>query len=179
MKVFVAGPRAISKLNSKVTSRLKNLIDRNFMVLVGDANGVDKAVQSFFYENHYDKVRVFSSNGRVRNNLGNWNVESVNVPSGVKGFNFYAAKDVEMANHADYGFMIWNGKSRGTFTNIVNLVNQRKSVLIYFTPQKNFYKVNSPEAVNQLLRIRDHGLTEIPNNIVGIETESEQISLFE
>ncbi|RYL94425.1 hypothetical protein [Sporolactobacillus sp. THM19-2] len=178
MKVFVAGPRAISKLNSNIVSRLKNLIDRNFMVLVGDANGIDKAVQNFFSENNYDKVRVFSSNGKVRNNLGNWNVECVNVPSGVKGFDFYAAKDIEMANHADYGFMIWNGKSRGTFTNIVNLVNQRKDVLIYFTPHKKFYKVSTPEAINQLLKIRDQELTNNPDRASEIKATNEQVSLF-
>lgn len=34
-----------------------------------------------------------------------------------------------MAKAADYGFMIWNGKSKGTLNNIINLVQYNKNVL--------------------------------------------------
>ena len=36
-----------------------------------------------------------------------------------------------MAKKADIGFMIWNGKSRGTFNNIVNCIKLNKEVIIY------------------------------------------------
>lgn len=180
MKVFIAGPRVISKLNRLVTRRMQNLINDNFKILVGDANGIDKAVQTFFYNNQYGNVEVYASNGKIRNNVGNWLVKSVEVPSGVKGFDFYAAKDLEMAKQADYGFMIWNGKSRGTFNNIKNLVEQNKEVLIYFTPHQKFYKVNSPEAIHQLLRIRDQKPTNISiaNSPESEDNNIKQISLF-
>src|SRR5690625_4102769 len=135
MNVFIAGPRAISSLNKLVKKRLSNIISNNFTILVGDANGVDKQIQSYCHEMRYNNVKVFASNGKARNNLGNWNVHNVEVASNVRGFDFYAAKDLEMAKIADYGFMIWNGKSKGTHKNIVNLVNYNKKVLVYFTPK--------------------------------------------
>ena len=43
--VFVAGSRQISRLPAEVTSRLDTMIEKGFQILVGDANGADKAVQ--------------------------------------------------------------------------------------------------------------------------------------
>ena len=37
--VFVAGSRALSKLNASVKERLDNIIAKQLTVLVGDANG--------------------------------------------------------------------------------------------------------------------------------------------
>lgn len=48
-----------------------------------------------------------------------------------------------MTKDADYGFMIWNGKSKGTLNNIINLTKQNKKVLLYYTPHKKFYTINT------------------------------------
>ena len=45
-KVFIGGSRAITRLHPEVAKRLRNIIDGKLMVLVGDANGADKAVQA-------------------------------------------------------------------------------------------------------------------------------------
>jgi len=151
MKVFVAGPRAISILNNDVRDRVKNIIDNNFTIIVGDANGVDKQIQNLCHSLNYNNVIVYASNGKARNNIGKWNVEKVEVEKNIKGFDFYAAKDLEMAKTADYGFMIWNGKSKGTFKNIVNLVKYNKKVLLYFVPEKKFYSINFLSDINELI----------------------------
>jgi hypothetical protein len=65
--------------------------------------------------------------------VGQWEVRNIPVKSNVTGFAFYAEKDKAMADNADYGFMIWNGKSKGTLNNIINLSRQLKVVLVYFT----------------------------------------------
>lgn len=41
-----------------------------------------------------------------------------------------------MAKNADIGFMIWNGKSKGTFNNMINLLNLGKEVILYYVPTK-------------------------------------------
>ncbi len=79
MKVFVAGPRAVSILNKQVKERLFNIINNNFTVLVGDANGVDKQVQKFLHSLNYRNVKVYATNGKARNNIGQWEVEKVEV----------------------------------------------------------------------------------------------------
>lgn len=45
-----------------------------------------------------------------------------------------------MAKNADIGFMIWNGKSKGTFNNMINLLNLEKEVILYYVPTKKFYQ---------------------------------------
>jgi hypothetical protein len=151
MKVFIAGARSLSKLNSAVIERLTNIKNQNFTVLVGDANGVDKSVQEFFHTVGYNNVIVYASNGKVRNNVGNWQIKRVDVPRNVTGFDFYAQKDIQMSIDADYGLMVWNGKSRGTFNNIVNLTNQRKKVAVYVTTTKRFYYLSDPRQVKLML----------------------------
>ena len=152
MKIFIAGPRAISKLDEAVKNRLYGIYKHNYTVLVGDANGVDKAVQQYFLNLKYSDIIVYASNGKARNNLGHWQVESVSVPPDVTGFNFYVAKDNAMADCADYGFMIWNGKSKGTLNNIISLLNGDKKVLVFFDPRKSFFNIGNFEDLEELLR---------------------------
>ncbi|MGH9387438.1 MAG: hypothetical protein ACRD2N_24500 [Vicinamibacterales bacterium] len=45
--VFVAGSRQISRLPAEVRARLDTVIEKGFQILVGDANGADKAVQRY------------------------------------------------------------------------------------------------------------------------------------
>ena len=76
-------------------------------------------------------VTVYASNGRARNNVGRWPVKNIPVAPAARGFEFFRQKDIAMANDADIGFMIWDGKSRGTLCNILTLAEQWKRVLVY------------------------------------------------
>lgn len=143
VNVFIAGPRAISKLNKRVEERLHNIYSSQMTVIVGDANGIDKAIQEYFLRLGYQNVFVYASQGKARYNIGSWKVVNVEVEKKLKGFDFYAAKDIRMAEEADYGFMVWNGKSKGTLNNVLNLINRNKKTLIYFTPGNEFYTIKS------------------------------------
>jgi hypothetical protein len=46
-KVFIGGSRRLSQLNKDLKGRLDNIVERGFTVIVGDANGADKAVQRY------------------------------------------------------------------------------------------------------------------------------------
>lgn len=139
MKVFIAGPRAIKELDDNVCKKLENICNKNYEVLIGDANGVDSTVQHFLSKKNYKNVTVFVSGKTIRNNYGNWLVHNVYVDSNIKGFDFYAKKDYEMARNADIGFMIWNGESKGTFNNIMNLLKMNKEVVLYYKENSSFY----------------------------------------
>lgn len=182
MKVFIAGPRVLSSLDKEVQNRLLNIIDHDLTVIVGDANGIDQAVQQFLHDRHYRNVIVYASRGKSRNNLGDWPVEDVAVPDKVKGFDFYAAKDIKMTRDTDYGFMIWNGKSKGTFNNIVNLTKQHKKVLLYFTPHKKFYVLKKFEDIQEFAMACGNEVLELFTRLTGEQTDSSknagQLSLF-
>ena len=135
--VFIGGSRQVSRLPAQVKERLRNVIDGGHRVIVGDANGADKAVQKFLVDASYESVTVFCSGERFRNNLGQWPTHNVLPSTDVRGFQFYAAKDREMAHKADFGLMIWDGKSTGTILNVLRLVRAgKKAVLLNVTNEQ-------------------------------------------
>jgi adenine-specific DNA-methyltransferase len=107
------------------------MIEGGLEILVGDANGADKAVQRFFSDRHYFKVQVFCMAGRCRNNVGNWPVEEVTAPKGARGAEFYTVKDRVMTERASCGLMLWDGRSPGTLNNVIRLVEEKKPVVVY------------------------------------------------
>lgn len=129
--VFIGGSRHVSRLPAQATERLQNIVDSGFPILVGDADGADKAVQKHLHAAGYARVTVFCTGDACRNNVGGWTVSRIPPPKGAKGFQFYAAKDREMAAQADFGLMIWDGKSPGTVLNVLRLVRGgKKAVLV-------------------------------------------------
>jgi hypothetical protein len=175
MKVFIAGPRAISKLSSEVLKRVDNIINNRYTILVGDANGIDKAVQNYCTEKKYNNVKVFASNGKARNNIGQWDIVNIEINENIKGFDFYAAKDLAMAKESDYGFMVWNGKSKGTLNNIINMVLLDKKVLVYYTPDKEFCVLKSINDVKKFLSKNED--IAVKNFFIEQLLKNEQISL--
>lgn len=143
--VFIGGSRHVSRLNELVRERLGNVVACGHRVVVGDANGADKAVQKFLHEADYRNVIVFCSGERPRNNLGPWEVHSVTPSKQSKGFQFYAAKDREMARKADFGLMIWDGKSPGTALNILRLVQAGKKAVLVNVSKGQTTNFKAPE----------------------------------
>jgi probable addiction module antidote protein len=141
--VFIGGSRHVSRLPSEVKKRLDNVVASGHQVIVGDANGADKAVQKHLMDAHYDKVIVFCSGDTPRNNLGSWQIHHVDAPKSAKGFQFYAAKDREMARKADFGLMIWDGKSPGTVLNVLRLVRAGKISVLFNVPEKAAVNIKS------------------------------------
>ena len=80
----------------------------------------------------------FCSGGDCRNNLGKWPVRAVATGQARRDFDYYAAKDEQMAQEASVGLMIWDGKSAGTLANAARLLRQDKKVVVYATPAKRF-----------------------------------------
>lgn len=151
MKVFIGGSRRVPRLNDGVRERVDNIIRKHFTILVGDAPGADKAVQKYLDDKQYRNVVVYCSGDSCRNNVGRWETRSVAPPSSRKDFHFYAAKDLAMADDADYGFMLWDAKSRGTLTNVANLVRRGKKVLVYLSAAETFVQIGTDHDLEELL----------------------------
>lgn len=142
-KVFIGGSRRITKLSPAVINRLDNIIKHDFTILIGDANGADKCVQSYVSGKNYDKVIIFCMGEMCRNNLGDWETRRIATDISERNFSYYATKDLAMAQEASYGFMIWDAKSAGTLNNVVNLLKEDKKVLVYLSPDKSFHTLCS------------------------------------
>lgn len=149
--VFVAGSRQISRLPAEVKGRLDTMVEKGFQILVGDANGADKAVQTYLAAKAYRSVLVHCMERHCRNNVGLWPTREVAAPKGVRGFDFYSLKDRVMADAAEYGLMLWDGKSKGTINNVVNLSRDHKPVVVYVSPTRQFRTIKSFADLTDLL----------------------------
>lgn len=149
--VFLSGSRKINRLNDVIRSRMQNILEQGFDVFVGDANGADKAMQSYLAEQRYANVSVFCAGSMCRNNVGSWKTEKVEVAKGLTGRAFYTQKDKAMAEAADFGFVLWDGKSEGSINNVLELIKNGKKALVYFAPQKEFFNVKSSDDIRSLL----------------------------
>ena len=149
--VFMGGSRRLTKLAADFCARVDKIASNGFTILIGDANGADKCVQEYLHEKNYAKVVVFHTGETCRNNVGKWPTRSVKHPGSKRDFQHYAAKDLQMAKEASCGFMLWDGRSKGTLNNIVNLLANQKPVLVYFTPQRQFCTLNDRAGLQALL----------------------------
>ena len=150
-KVFFGGSRKMGKLNKAIRVRTDNVIKNNLLVLLGDANGADKAFQKYLAEHNYKNVLIFYAGLECRNNVGGWQTRQIASDRQKKDFQFYVAKDTAMSDEADYGFMLWDGISKGTLNNILNLIERKKQVVVYYSPEKKFLTLQEFEDLKSLL----------------------------
>jgi adenine-specific DNA-methyltransferase len=117
MKVIISGSRSILTLpkEAKLCERasaiasIDKIIALGFEILVGDAPGVDAAVQRYLKSKGYSKVTVYFVGNKPRFNAGFPSVVIVGK---------YTDRDRYMCCRADYGLAIWDGISKGTAENI-------------------------------------------------------------
>lgn len=167
MNVFIGGSRAVSRLNAAIRARLDDLIQRRCAILIGDANGADKAVQQYLAAGRYPDVAVYCMED-CRNNIGNWPVRKVAPPGGRKDFRYYSAKDAVMARDAGCGLMLWDGKSKGTLQNLLNLLAAGKRTLVYFAPSQEFQVLTGQADLDDLLRRCDRKSIEAAGRALGV-----------
>jgi len=173
--VFIGGSRNLGRLNSVIRARLDNIVDRGLRVVIGDANGSDRAVQVYLAERGHKDVVVYCMERGCRNNVGGWAVRSVQA-NGERGFDYYALKDAEMARDSDCGFMIWDGRSRGTLLNIQRLLGSGKPVVVYFSPDRECKTIRAKEDLNALLTRCPRPDRQRLFRLVG--EDGEQVTLF-
>lgn len=167
-KVFFGGSRRLGRLNQQVKARAEKMITEGFQILVGDANGADKAIQRFFFERGYQNVVVFYAGDLCRNNLGQWHTREVKVDRARRDFKFFTAKDIAMSDEADYGFMVWDGESQGTVNNVLNLLERGKKVVVYLSPEREFITLRNPVDTTELLKRVDPELADVLDKKVGL-----------
>ena len=150
-KVFIAGSMNIKNLDHKVKERIDNIVAQDFEVVVGDADGADTSIQSHLFNLGKAKATVFCSGQRPRNNVGGWPVQSVETNHAEGSRAFFTAKDLRMAEIADIGLMIWDTKSTGTLSNVIELLVRKKKSVVFVNKIKTFKNVGTVEQFEELL----------------------------
>jgi len=150
--VFVGGSRRLGRMNPELRHRLDNIIDKRLCVLVGDANGFDRAAQAYLADRGYTEVVVYCTAGKCRNNVGGWPIQSVEYYGKDRGRDFYTAKDDAMLRGADFGLFAWDGKSKGTLRNVRKMAERNCPSSVYVSPLRQFVTVRTPEDAAKLSR---------------------------
>ena len=160
-KVFIAGSMNIKNLDPKVKERIDNIVASEFEVVVGDADGADTSVQWHLFNLGKPKAKakatVFCSGSSPRNNVGEWPVQSVETKHAEGSRAFFTAKDLRMAEVADFGLMIWDTKSTGTLSNVIELLVRKKKSVVFVNKAKAFKNVGTVEQLEELVScMSDH-----------------------
>jgi hypothetical protein len=140
-KVFISGSMQIKNLDNNILQRINNIVDSEYQVIVGDANGVDSSIQTYLQSKNSEAVVVYCSGEQPRNNIGQWVTEKIKTSAARGTRAFFTAKDIQMAKDCDYGFMIWDTKSTGTLSNTIELLQRKKNSLVYINKVKKFLKI--------------------------------------
>jgi hypothetical protein len=177
--VFIGGSRRLGRMNAELSQRLDNIIEKQLPVLVGDANGFDRAAQTYLAEHGYPLVVVYCTAGECRNNVGEWPVHAVEYPGRNRGLEFYTAKDDAMLRDADYALFAWDGKSKGTLRNICKMAEQGKPCVVYISTVKKFVTVRNTKDASALagdMSAEVMASQDLFSDMWGAGTENTQVS---
>ena len=174
-KVFVSGSINIKSLNQDILSRLDNILAADLEVIVGDANGVDSSIQAYLFEREAMNVVVYCAGNKPRHNIGNWKVEHILTEAKPGTRAYFTAKDVQMAQDCDYGFMVWDTQSTGTLSNALELLKRNKPSLIYVNKQKRFVTLKDANDISDLISVMSEKALKQANAKIRFSTHIERL----
>lgn len=151
--VFIAGSIAIKKLHPLFRERLFNVVQSGFDIVVGDADGADSSIQKELFELKAERVTVYYAGVRPRNNIGGWDAQKVSSDAKAGTRDFFTAKDLKMAGVADFGLMVWDTKSTGTLSNVLELIRLGRKSVVFINKEKDFINVCTAQDVNRLIGV--------------------------
>lgn len=119
MKIFIGGSKNLTKLPESAVAKIDEFVRQGCSFLIGDCYGTDLSVQKLLAERGCKNVTIYCSGDAPRNNVGGWQVKALHC--GGRGYEFFRQKDIAMVADCDRGYMIWDGKSKGTRQNVEDL----------------------------------------------------------
>jgi hypothetical protein len=156
--VFLGGSRRVTRIPREVIPFLEAMVEAESRLIIGDANGADRVIQSFLADRRYQHVTVYCTEGICRNNVGDWPVRQVESSAHGRDFAFYAAKDRRMAEDASRGLMLWDAESVGTLMNLERLVALEKEADVIVVPRRQRISIRSRRDLDALLALLPEGI---------------------
>ncbi len=143
-KVFISGSINLNVLPKIVEKSLKTIQEKNIKVLVGDAKGIDSLIQDYFSNNKYFNLNICSIYEIPRNRKNNnFKTILIEVDMDIKSERKkQEKKDEYMSLNSDYSFVVWDGKSKGSFNNIQRALENDKLLKVYYTKDDRLLEEN-------------------------------------
>lgn len=148
--VFIAGSITIKRIDARVKARIDKVVESGFDIVVGDADGADTAIQFHLLDIGAKSATVYCSGPVPRNNVGDWPTHVVGTSFAPGSRAFFTAKDLQMAGLADFGLMVWDARSTGTLSNVIELLARKKKSVVYVHKDKVFKNVGTAEDLELL-----------------------------
>lgn len=143
-KVFINGSISIKELPQEVKNSIDKIIQQKFEILVGDASGIDTLVQEYCLLLNYYNVTVYSISVFPRYKASeHFRTKYIEVPNSIKKERErQQEKDKAMTTDSEFTFTIWDGKSKGSYDNILRGLNNKKKIKVYLSNKDLFMKKN-------------------------------------
>jgi len=143
-KVFISGSISIKKLPQEVKNSINKITEQNIEILVGDANGIDTLIQNYCLSLNYYNLTIYSISivPRYKANK-NFNIKYIEVSNSIKKERErQQEKDKAMTMDSKFTFTIWDGKSKGSYANILRGLDTNKKIKIYLFNKNLFLNQN-------------------------------------
>jgi len=138
-KVFISGSISIKKLPISVEASIKKIIDAKLEIVVGDADGIDTMVQNYCKQLNYSAVTVYSIYRTPRYKIKDFKNKYIVAQSdSKKERELQQEKDEAMTMDSEYSFIVWDGKSKGSYNNILRAINKKKKIKLYLNYETCF-----------------------------------------
>ena len=103
------------------------------------------------------KSHRYCTGDSPRNNVAEWPVHRVVSKAKAGTRAYFTAKDLEMARDSDYGLMVWDCKSTGTLSNVIELLRERKKSVVFVNKNKDFVTISDQDGLERLVAfMSDH-----------------------
>jgi len=137
--VFISGSIAIKSIPNGVKNSLNMIIDQGIHINVGDADGIDAMIQNYCKKQNYSNVTVYSIYSSPRYIVSGFNKKHIVAKTdSKKERERQTEKDEAMTLDSDYSLVIWDGKSKGSYQNILRAINNDKKVKVYLQNENRF-----------------------------------------
>lgn len=149
-KVFISGSISIKKLPIEVINSIKKIIENKIQILVGDADGIDTLIQDFCLNENYTNLIVYSISAIPRYKASNeFKFKHIFPDEKIKKERArQQEKDTAMTLDSEFSFVVWDGKSKGSYANLIRALENNKKIKIYDNTAKYFFeqsKINKTE----------------------------------
>ncbi len=146
-RVFISGSISIKNLPQDVKNSIHKIVNNQMKILVGDANGIDSLVQNYCFSLGYFNLTIYSITSQPRFLASDkFNLKQIEVLGEIKkARERQQQKDKAMTKDSEYSFVIWDGKSKGSYANLIRAFEQNKKIKLYqdgFLKQSEINKKN-------------------------------------
>ncbi|MBP9566886.1 MAG: hypothetical protein KBE02_06405 [Sulfurospirillum sp.] len=176
-KVFISGSISIKKLPIEVKNSINKIIEKNIEILVGDASGIDTLVQEYCSSLNYFNVTVYSIYAHPRYKANeNFRTKYIEVNHDIKKErNRQEFKDNAMTIDSEFLLTIWDGRSEGSYSNILRGLAHGKKIKVYLSNKDLFLNQNEITTKNIEFIYRENNGYTASEVVEYLKNEAEEI----